>query len=431
MDEDELMSLPEPERESYKRIINRCEKAQIKYDLEKDYGLLMINMPVGRETRSIFISDAGYADQLAKIRFEEYAFIQGYEAIYSYADHSLEAIVRLISPKASEFVFSRLLNLPVAQVRKKQPRDLAFQLKSKGRGKDAIVISLSRPSDNLLLLTQNEIDEEAGPFSAGLSIKIEGLEIVENQQRAAILEKMANSLFFQMENTIGYSLMLEPYYQEPLIYPGSFLSKKKNAVTFPKYEYDRDPLNLYWYAKSATGMPLLQFLAYYQVLEFYFPTYSRKETGRAVANILKDIEFDPNRDLDVNKVISAVLSKMGRGYADERQQLRATIQACIESEEIHGFIKENPYIKDYFKEDFKKVSSLKVSVDNKDLDLRDQIAERLYDVRCKIVHTKSGESEGERIIPFTEEESLLPIDIEIIEFIARKTLMAGSSKLSI
>ena len=34
-----------------------------------------------------------------------------------------------------------------------------------------------------------------------------------------------------------------------------------------KSEYDAEAMEFYWYAKSADNMSLLQFLAYYQVIE--------------------------------------------------------------------------------------------------------------------------------------------------------------------
>jgi hypothetical protein len=427
MDESKLKAIPEPDRTAFRQLVERCEKAEIEYEIEQEIGYLSIYLPSGREKRVIFVADAEDAGKLAQVKFERYVFIEGYEGICCYAEGYIEAYIRLLLPKSSEFLFSRLLNIPYAEIKKIKPANLVFEVKSKSSNGNQIDITISQQSNIISLLTMREVLQQG----SDVTIKIGGLNISKNQQASDILEKLANSLFFQIEGSIGFSLMLETYYEEPLRIRSVPSTRSKATVIFPKYEYDRDPLNLYWYAKSASEMPLLQFLAYYQVLEFYFPTYSRKETSKVVTNILKDTTFDPNRDLDVNKVISAVLSRMGRGYADEKQQLRATIQACVESEEIRQFIEERDYIKDYFRSDFKKLSPLKVSVDNKELDLKDQIAERLYDIRCKIVHTKSGEAEAERIIPFTEEESLLPIEIDIIEFISRKALVSGSSKLSI
>jgi hypothetical protein len=52
----------------------------------------------------------------------------------------------------------------------------------------------------------------------------------------------------------------------------------------PRTTYDHEPMSLYWYARQARGVPLLEFLAYYQCIEFYFPTYAEAEAQKRVRN---------------------------------------------------------------------------------------------------------------------------------------------------
>lgn len=432
MEESKLELIAEPFRTSLRQLITRCEQAGIEHELKtflkKDY-YLRIYLPSGRDKRIVYAFDLEAAQKLTQVEFEKYVFVEGFQSICCYRDSSIEAYIRLLRRTRIELLFSRLLNVPYDEMKKMKKEDLVLKVKHQVANENPITIIISQPTNTMLALTGRELDEESG-----LTIKIAGLKISNNDEAATILEKLANSLFFQIQSPPVIPLMLETYYETPLRFPVRVRGMKKAAkplIGFPKYEYDRDPLNLYWYAKSAYEMPLLQFLAYYQALEFYFPTYSRKEASRTVANILKDPNFNPDRDVDVGKVISAALSKMGRGYVDEKQQLRATIQECVQNEEIREFIEERDYIKEHFKSDFRKLSPKKISIDNKEADLREQLAERLYDIRCGIVHTKAGEIEGERIIPFTEEESLLPVETDIIEFIARKVIIAGSRRLSI
>ncbi len=423
-------SILEPDRTLISQLIDRCQKANRKTQLriftENDY-LLTVSVPSGREERRLFMIDTEAVSRLMQVEFENYVFIQGYQSICSHRDGLIEAYIRLLRPIRTEFIFSRLLGIPSNEIRKGKKRDLAFEVKHQIANKSTITISISQPSNTILALTDRELEDESG-----LTIKIHGLEVPGNEQAAKLLEKLANSLFFQIEISVKLPLMLETYYERPVPFIRAGKKKAKTPdVGFPKFEYDRDPLNLYWYAKSARRIPLLQFLAYYQVLEFYFPTYSRKEANRAVANIVKDPAFTCDHDLHLTKIVSAVLSKVGKGYGEEKQQLRSTIRECVEVEELIQLIEGSDHIGNHFKSDFKKLSPIKISVANKDYDIRDQLADRLYDIRCRIVHTKAGETEEERILPFTEEESLLPIEIEIAEFIARKAIIAGSRRLSI
>ncbi len=426
MKEGTLGSIAEPLRTSLCHLIERCEKAGIEYEIGElspdAFYLLDISLQSGREKRTVTVFDLENAQRLSKVEFEKYVFVQGYEAICSYQDGLIEAYIKFLRPFRAELVFSRLLNIPYSQIKKMKKEHLVFQVKHQADNKNPVTISISQPTNTILVLTEREWEDELG-----LTIKLQGLEISNNKEAIAILESVANSFLFEIGTSQNIPFMLEMHQETAAMWFWAFQRKTKGSpIVFPKYQYDVTPLNLYWHAASAYKMPLLQFLAYYQVLEFYFPIYSQREVQVEVANIMKDPAFNPDYHLDINKVISAVLSKMGRGYGDERSQMRATIKACVQDTEVRELV-ERGYIKEYFKGDYQKLSPLKVSIDNKDLDLREEVANRLYDIRCRIVHTKADERE--RILPFTKEESLLLVEVDIIEFMARKALIAGSKRL--
>src|SRR5260370_40743784 len=63
-------------------------------------------------------------------------------------------------------------------------------------------------------------------------------------------------------------------------------------LVYPLFSYERNPSSLYWHARSASSMPLLQFLAFYQCIDFFFPQYSRQETLARIKNVLKHPAFD-------------------------------------------------------------------------------------------------------------------------------------------
>jgi hypothetical protein len=65
---------------------------------------------------------------------------------------------------------------------------------------------------------------------------------------------------------------------------------------------------------------------------------------------------------------------------------------------------------------------------NKSADLRNDIADRIYDIRCKIVHTKSDrEGQIEMILPFTYEAEYLTHDVELVKFVAKSVLISSSA----
>ncbi len=192
-------------------------------------------------------------------------------------------------------------------------------------------------------------------------------------------------------------------------------------------------MSLYWYARSARGMPLLQYLAFYQVVEVYFPTYSRLEAQKRVRNILKVPSFNPMNDIDIGRILMAIRASKNKGFGDERSQLKAVIQECITPDSVRAFLASESKRAEFFGSKQKTISDYRMSFSNPDADLRNEIADRIYDIRCKIVHTKDvGETEEETaglLLPFSKESELMTYDIELIQYIAQQVLITSSTSI--
>jgi hypothetical protein len=103
------------------------------------------------------------------------------------------------------------------------------------------------------------------------------LTINRGKEAAEQLGKITNSMFFELRAKRDVSLFV-PRHHEIGEYVWGVKWRKKSkpeaVVGFPKFEYDKEPMEMYWHAVSAYHMPLLQYLAYYQILEYYFTKYS-------------------------------------------------------------------------------------------------------------------------------------------------------------
>jgi hypothetical protein len=121
------------------------------------------------------------------------------------------------------------------------------------------------------------------------TLKIENARVGNHDQALQLLETVANSVFFELD--LRYNVALSLYKIPPYIRlrrtqpdgqrptsarPVSEISSEIPHV--PRNSYPAKPLALYWYARSAVNMPLLQYLASYQVLEYHFPIYYERET---------------------------------------------------------------------------------------------------------------------------------------------------------
>jgi hypothetical protein len=144
------------------------------------------------------------------------------------------------------------------------------------------------------------------------SLTVRGVALKNHDDAREVLESYGNALLFQIDAKLGVSLQLV---RERRREPVRLRRPRRGTgadLMFPQILYDHEPMSLYWYGRAAVGMPLLQFLAYYQVVEFYFPVYVQAEIRRRLKNILKDPAFTPHSDSQLSRLTGLFSSPGGR-----------------------------------------------------------------------------------------------------------------------
>jgi hypothetical protein len=262
------------------------------------------------------------------------------------------------------------------------------------------------------------------------TLKIEGLNVSQHDQALQLLERLASSFFFQVDLTRDLPLGLMPDRRAQRRVARRYGNVEPTELEFRRNEYDGAPMALYWYARGAAGMPLLQYLAYYQAVEYYFPTYAQADARRRIRGVIRNPVFRVDRDADIGRIL-ALMRGAGSGFGDERSQLRATILECLDPTSLREFLTEDEERGEFFSKKAEGLTDKKLPVRNIDADLRNDVADRIYDIRCKIVHTKGGPGDGEveLLLPFSPQAELLPHDIDLIKYVAREVLVAASSPL--
>jgi hypothetical protein len=291
-----------------------------------------------------------------------------------------------------------------------------------------MAVSIDRASDDLrgLLGLRQRIPQR------NLSLRIERVKVTEHDKAVQLLARISNSVFFAIDAEIDVALGLARQRRLPSELKSS---KRGKALTlqFPEYEYDDAPMSLYWYARSARKMPLLQFLAYYQTIEYYFPAYAEANARRKIKNIVKDPGFRGGRDADRGRIPTAIKGRRGSNFGDERSQLRATLQECLDPDALRSYLESETDLKKFLSTKAGGLTGVKIPINNPTADLRNEVAERIYDIRCRIVHTKKSGSEDDvdMILPFSKEEQRLYFDNNLIEYVSRKVLIAASTPLRV
>src|SRR5690606_9786210 len=111
---------------------------------------------------------------------------------------------------------------------------------------------------------------------------------------------------------------------------------------------------------------------------------------------------------------------------------KATINSCTNNIELKEFFTTDQKRFDFYAENKgKNLAKQKISVKNETADLIAEVSERIYEIRCRIVHSKASEGDFEVLLPYSNEVKKMDYDIELIEFIARKVLITSSRPIKI
>jgi len=375
-----------------------------------------LSVPAGREFRYVSIfHDEDINDAVAAL--PHYRFIPGLDAIWS-ADLGIIQC-RVAAPRASAITAIQKIARAIQTVKTEVQR-------SEGSKIDraiSITVDGSPQCDSVYLGPSSAAYDVLTSLSTRLSIIIIGVSCSSSEEAKHKLEQISNALFFQCDLACGVALHLGT---ERRPFRPAFTRTSEIVQVKPAFDasYDRDVMSLYWYARTARDVPLLEFLSFYQVLEHFFPLFSKAEAVRAVSTLTKSPLFDRHSERFASQIVEAVSASLrGGGISEERAQLKSTLRAIVLPEELASFFTFNDRKNFYSSAESKKISSFQINLTNPNLDLQASVAERVYDIRCKIVHSKSQGEDQKPLLPFSREANMLHHDIDLIQFLATKAVI--------
>ena len=408
-------------------IVSNCIAKSVEYEQLTDRSLLKVKIPKARGFEYVKLSEE--IAELAierNIKFIDYRYVEGYQAIWSEEHDVIECEVEL--PQRG-FPFERVFqnNVNISDDGKLYIDTHIPDIK----------VELSEVTDEFNLL---DIFKDTGrprpTFRANrfdsrkrfsTSLKVAGLKISNHDSAKKVVETIFASICFQIDCKTNLPLMLatERSYNRIKTDASSTDDLEINAVN---QVYDNEALSLYWYAQSAVGMPLLQFLALYQVIEFYYPIYSELAAQKKVANILKDPCFNSHSEKDIARIFNMV--KSASSTRSELSQLESTFKECVDANLLRVWIKSEVKRDEYFRsKNAIKLSEYKINSSADDDDLLRQVWQRFYNIRCRIVHTKGADGELEILHPQSRELKYLDYDIELANYLAHRVLISSSKPI--
>ena len=385
-------------------------------------------MPAGRSKRSVIVTPQNIGVVL-QAEFVEVAFVPGLAATYNRQTGIIEATFRSLGQTTDNAYFLASLvsthGINLAEARPGALFDVEYE--------DSHTTRRSRDPQDYVLSISNRSGTRVEIF-AGVTLAA----ISERRSRPAwtmrlfhrqgaaldnvseFIHEFASALFFEISLKYRIQLGLTPHSSEPR--RRAFATTQQliaaEPPTIPTQRYPQEAASLYMYGASARGMPLLQYLSYYQVLEYFFPLHSKAHLVARFRMALKDPRFSPNSDADISKLVQLLPSG---GRYTEPEQLKATLGACVDPDALREFIATNPEGL-VGVESFKGIHS--INLQNQKESIVDQVATRVYEIRCRIVHTKDGRGPGdaEMFLPFGAESKKLDNDIMLVQYLAEKVI---------
>lgn len=369
-----------------------------------------------RRDSIIHIRDTEDADELLGLPFEEYRMVPRYAAIFKPATGEIEARVRRLD---------RLIGLPPAR----PPFDKPYELNGYPRhpGK---TIEIGHTMGLGSVLFGDRRSRRLGRTS-GPAIRFHGFSASTPTAAKLVLDEVGSALMFELDLAYGVPCEI-PVAGEVLPRRLPARVRSNEPPSFPRNAYDPEPVALYMHAREARGMPLLRFLAYYQAIEFYFPRYSDAELRRQLETIIKHPTFNHHRDRDIQQLLNVALGDGRRGVRSERDQLKDTIRACMQASEIAEFVGSDSDRMKFFSDRRSPLTRCTISLQDQTTDLRDAVANRIYDLRCKVVHTKDGPGQNEidLLLPNSPEAELLHDDVGLLDLITKRVIVSSSRELT-
>lgn len=404
------------------QVFNRCQVLGLPMTWRisdtggRRYHYLLVQFPAGRGTHQIFVTQSNAAELLA-IDFSQIEFFADFDG---YIDRSTGIVKCSVSPG----YYRDLSDIPGASKIDPSIPTTPGDYKSERNWK----YEVSR-EDLTIGLTQPSALDEALLRRAYAVFFLSGIDLSDIDLVCSQMELLSSSFFFDLDVNFDLPQTLS---RKSNLLPVPSPALARSPLPFPVNEYPKEPASLYFYGRTSFGMPLVEFLAYYQCMEYFFPVYANREAATRLRMVLTDPRFRLSEDESVVRAISAVLPLASR-RATERELLRLVIRGISTAQVIRELIESNPAFTEHFCTKSQALSGAeRLNLADGAPDLRDQVADRIYQIRCRIVHTKfeGGEESIDLLLPTSREVRSLTPDLTMLRMLARQALIANSQSLN-
>lgn len=268
-------------------------------------------------------------------------------------------------------------------------------------------------------------------FTRPITISINNLNIIPEEKRISFSDDMFETCLFELayfkEACTNLCKSWDEFYLEE---EDSDLeeSQEKESYQLPKVFYNKELTKFYRLGLSSY-FPILEFLTYCQILEYFFINVSYEELYNKLSYELKDPKFVPKESY-IAKLVRIVEEHSKK--VDETEMLNNVLKKFIDFKDIKEFIEnyeEKISEKIYTKRN--EIFGEMVEVILKENHIFGNVAKIIKIIRNALVHSSDRYEGKKRYVPFSESTEIVEKHIPLLKFLAEKVIFATSSSYDI
>lgn len=261
------------------------------------------------------------------------------------------------------------------------------------------------------------------------TIKVFNLSARSHQEAVDQSDQLIHAAFFELAYLKRLPLGIVEEWPAP---PGhrrhrSFRHDEPHAgreLPLPRSGFNRDIVRFYLLGMSS-NVPVLQFLSFYQVLEYFFVSVSDERLYQQMTRRVNDPRFSTEaRSLD--RLIQDVVDH--KRVTDETEMLKLVLEKYVDENELIEFIKayeEHLGEPHYTKR--RKRFGVDAEVKPVTGHVFGNVAKVVKTVRNALVHSSDHHERVERHVPFSEGTRLVEIEVPLLRFLAERVIISTAT----
>jgi len=221
----------------------------------------------------------------------------------------------------------------------------------------------------------------------------------------------------------GITLTLEEEWQrrQPRVRPFQFGERFDGfELPLPRVNYNSDTIRFYQRGMS-TDDPVIQYLSFYQVFEYYFVSISEEQLYSKLSQRINDLKFSTSpKNLD--RLIQDTLTH--KRETDETEMLKNVIlRFVVDENEIIEFVEAyEEYLNENLYTKKRTIFGESVEVRLTPGHIIGNLAKRIKIIRNALVHSSDRYERQQRYIPTYGSEKMIRKEIPLLKFLAEKVI---------